>query len=593
MGGPRLRLVGALIIAAWGIGSAAVPVRAQAIPPQFREAPAASHLDAQLQTTGGLLPIAAPAPPEPPQLEPAPDHAAPSFAPADEPPPPALTPAQVEQIVADYLARREAAQAAVRADLPPPPPTIVPAAPLPDPNARLPATNPNENWSVVGRDPRLYAIWNFGPELRSTNGDFTAHFGGRTQYDTSFFSSDGVLTAPQAAGGIGPLSDSTQFRRARLRVDGTMYEQIQYVFEYEFLNDIAVTPTQPTVVTTVPAVTNAWVNFSQLPLIGNLKVGNQKDPIGLEHVQSSRFLDFIERSFNQDLFYGPFNNGYSPGITASNVVYDGRAMWAAGLFSANMNGGTNISGYGMNGDYLYVMRGVMLPFYEQGGRYMCHVGASMEFRDSDDGHVRVRTRGNIRNGPPGPLNAIYADTTYLQADTQNLLNLEGIYQWGPLMVQAEYCWSNINNAVQTVGVPVPTARGDVLVQGGYIEALYFLTGEHRQYDIQRGAFGRVIPHSNAFRVVDRCGKTCQGCGAWQIGIRYDRADLNDSGINGGQLDAVTFGVNWFINPNTKFQVNYDWTHRGSVTTFDNAAGAFSTVHSGNVVGLGTRLAIDF
>ena len=78
-------------------------------------------------------------------------------------------------------------------------------------------------------------------------------------------------------------------------------------------------------------------------------------------------------------------------------------------------------------------------------------------------------------------------------------------------------------------------------------------------------------------------------GAWQIGVRYNHLDLNDQGINGGILDNWTAGVNWFWNPNIKWQFNYTTTDR------DVAAVANPAVSpgSGRIHGFGTRLAFDF
>jgi len=494
----------------------------------------------------------------------------------------ALSEAEVERIVAAYLAKREA-EAATRpmeADMLPPP--------------NIPVPHFDSPGYVVGSDKKMSASWNHGLELESANKDFKVHIGGRTQFDTSFFSNDNHLEQPVARGGIGELQDSMQFRRARLRVDGTMYETVEFAAEYEFLNQNFVDFTQtPAVGTTVPAPTDLWVNFTHLPVLGSVKVGNQKPPIGFEHLESSRFLNFIERSFNQDLFYGPFNNGFSPGISATNTLFDKTATWTAGAYASNANGNTNIFGYGLGNDYMYVFRGTMIPFIEQDGRYLVHLGASYEIRAADDGRVRVRTRGNLRNGPPGPFNAVYADTTSLLAEDQHLLNLECVYQNGPLLIQSEYCISTIFDATNVQGIAPAGNRNDVVVHGGYIEVLYFLTGEHRAYSRERGTFDRVVPHGNAFRVLDRNGRLCEGSGAWQVGIRYDHADLNDTGVNGGILDAVTLGLNWFLNPNMKIQTNLDWTHRSAVSRFVPATGAVNNVAAGDVFGLGTRLAIDF
>ncbi|MFM9965410.1 MAG: porin, partial [Planctomycetaceae bacterium] len=77
-----------------------------------------------------------------------------------------------------------------------------------------------------------------------------------------------------------------------------------------------------------------------------------------------------------------------------------------------------------------------------------------------------------------------------------------------------------------------------------------------------------------------------GLGAWQLGVSLYHLDLDDSGLNVGQLDSMTFGINWFLNPNMKVQANYDITDRDFVNIL-NANG------SGQVHGFGMRCAFDF
>jgi phosphate-selective porin OprO/OprP len=113
--------------------------------------------------------------------------------------------------------------------------------------------------------------------------------------------------------------------------------------------------------------------------------------------------------------------------------------------------------------------------------------------------------------------------------------------------------------------------------------LYFLTGENDRYNRKTGAFDRVIPYENFFLVRDPDGNHTCGLGAWQVGVRYNYLDLNDSGINGGILHNVTAGVNWFLNPNMKVQYNYIATHRDVV----------GTAGDGWINGWGVRVAHDF
>src|SRR5690606_9057802 len=173
-----------------------------------------------------------------------------------------------------------------------------------------PASVPASEGHEVGSDLEMTASWNNGLELCTKNRDFRVRVGGRTQLDLSGFDNDPALTVPRDIGGIGPQPNSIQLRRARLRVDGTMYEVFDWAAEYDFANALAnalpQTTGQPVALT--PALTELWLTWRELPRLGNIRVGNVKEPIGMEHLESSRFLDFIERSFLQDAIFGPYNN---------------------------------------------------------------------------------------------------------------------------------------------------------------------------------------------------------------------------------------------------------------------------------------------
>ena len=77
-----------------------------------------------------------------------------------------------------------------------------------------------------------------------------------------------------------------------------------------------------------------WVNFRVVLIVGNVRVGNVKEPIGFEHLTSSRYLDFMAATpFNQDIFYGAFNNGFTPGVLFfDNWSEDDRETRSTGLF---------------------------------------------------------------------------------------------------------------------------------------------------------------------------------------------------------------------------------------------------------------------
>ena len=480
----------------------------------------------------------------------------------------------------------------------------------------------------IGSDTTLGSKWASGYQAESKQKDFKVKIGGRTQVDAVAFSAGpGPGNQPPNQGGLDPgLADTVALRRARLRVEGRMYEFYDWAAEYDFVNQLNINnEVYPTERDSGPstAVTDLWLQVRELPLLGTVRVGNQKDPFGYEHLTSSRWLNFMERSFAQDAFEAPFNNGFLPGIQVMNSTEDGSVGWQVGEFKNTSNpfGFSNSSGGSMT-----VGRLVYLPVFEDEGRKLLHLGISgrtMEPRrqytsfDLKTGlpigdeitAVRFRSRGSIRNGPPGPLNSIYADSGLLQGNWQNMIGLEFVGNNGPWSFQSEYFGSWLYNARTTSAGPLNTNGyqpapgtnvGTVYYQAGYAEVLYFLTGESRTYSKIEYRFDRPIPHNNFYAI--RGGGSGRRLsvseGAWQLGLRYNYLCLSDGEVNGGVLNGCTLGLNWLLNPNARVYFNYDFTYRDFQSTpFTKVNGVVvpsaSYDGSGCIHGFGTRLAFDF
>lgn len=420
-----------------------------------------------------------------------------------------------------------------------------------------------------GNTVSLTASWQNGLLLESADRHTKVRIGGRVQADGTWYRGNDALQ--YGPGGVGELQDALNFRRARFRIDGTMYETVDWAAEFDFVNATNTEPFLPPDNLTsvnIPAPTDLWLAFTQLPVIGNVKLGNMKPPIGMEHLTSSRFLDFLERSFMQDAFYGPFNNGFAPGIMVYDWDETESLTWAVGAFK-NVN---NIFASGIgDGEYDATGRVTLLPIYEDDGRRLIHLGISGSHRGLDEGRVRIRSRASLRSGTPGPYNPILADTGVLRGDAQSLLGAELAAVSGPLTLQAEYTASIVSDAVQD-----DVQHGTYIAQGWYAQALWFLTGEHRAYNRKTGVFDRVVPHENFH-------PRRHAPGAWQLGVRYALLDLRDSGIDSQIIQDVTLGLNWFVNPNAKLQWNYVWADRNTA-----AASVDGRMH-----GFGMRMAYDF
>ena len=195
--------------------------------------------------------------------------------------------------------------------------------------------------------------------------------------------------------------------------------------------------------------------------------------------------------------------------------------------------------------------------------------------------INFRTRDAIRTGLSAEW-PVPANTGRIAGDTAHFINGELVGVHGPWTFQSEYLVSFLDDAAPVIGNVAQPSVGTVTYHGGYAQLLYFLTGEHDNYNKQTAAFDRVIPHRNFYF---RNGGCENGPGAWQVGARYNFLDLNDKSVDGGILHNATLGLNWFLNPNLKFQFNYMATHRDAPLAGD--------LGDGWIHGFGIRTAHDF
>jgi phosphate-selective porin OprO/OprP len=446
----------------------------------------------------------------------------------------------------------------------PPPPHAPPTAT----EGSAPAPQPEKSGIL------LQAIWDNGLRFESENKQFNLHIGGAAQIDTVWLIGPQSVFALPGGGsnGIGN-AEATQIRRAILQADGGIYEQFDYSVQFDFANasndNSGLEPPSFGNLTSSPAPLNVWVQMRDVPYLGVVRVGNQDKPIGMEKNTPNTLQPFMERSDSQDAFYGPFNNGFALGISAHDWTESERITWRYGVFQP----ATNVFGVALS-QYEAGARVTALPWYEDDGQYLIHLGLGYLGGEIVQDELRVRARTLLRNGP-GFAVPILADTGELSSGKQYTVAPEFAMVLGPITVQAEYTTQFVTSVVAPNGRNV----GNVLYQGGYAEVLYFLTGEHQNYVRRDGVFGRVEPLHDFHWKKSESGP---GTGAWQVGVRFSYLNLNDNGIQGGQLYDWTVGLNWFLNPNIKVQLNYIAEHRD-----------VPGVPEGWINGVGMRAAFSF
>jgi len=409
----------------------------------------------------------------------------------------------------------------------------------------------------------LTASWNYGLQFASRDDVFRVHVGGRLQFDYGWNAAS--QTVQFGPGGTGEFADGAYFRRARLRIDGTMYQHFEWVAEFDFANDIENDTSSSTQTFGSPSFKDVWFGVNDLPYLGTLRVGWMKEPIGFEHLTSTRWRNFMETSPGTDSL-----SLRSPGVLVHDWGADERVTWTFGFFHAqNDNFGFGVG----DGQYAETGRLSWLPWYEDDGRELLHMGFGATHRHLVNDQIDLHARPSVRTEPSALLPSL-AETGTITATTQEVVNVELAGVYGPWTLQSEYACTFIHDAVVSNRPPL----GTLFYQGAYVELLYFLTGEYRAYDRRDAVFDRVIPLRNFNIWNGECG-----CGAWQVGIRYGYLDLQNKGVNGATLNDIVLGLNWFLNPNAKVQWNLAIDHRESTPPGS----------SGWTYIFGGRVALDF
>lgn len=336
-----------------------------------------------------------------------------------------------------------------------------------------------------------------GLKVGTDDGEFKFQVGGRAMMDAAYTDEDSTR-----------LGNGAELRRARLFAAGTMYRDWFYKAQLDFAGDSV-------------AVKDFYMGYQGFKPV-KITFGNHKEPFSLEELTSSKYITFMERALPNA--FAPSRN---TGVSASTHG----AKWgaSAGYFfdGVKNESAPKSQGWGLTG------RAHFAPIAEKDR--VIHLGAGAGYRGSDGANeLRFRER------PESHITSTRLVDTGTLPDYENmtLYNLESAMVYGPFSLQGEY---------MRVAVEQGATGSDPDFSGWYVFGSYFITGEHRPYKASSGTFGRVRPGS----IVGRGGH-----GAWELAARYSTIDLSDSGIDGGEENNITVGLNWYATPNIRFMANY-------------------------------------
>lgn len=341
---------------------------------------------------------------------------------------------------------------------------------------------------------------------------------------TGLFQADAIWFAQDVASKltVGDIQDVVDFRRARLAGIGKVADNVSYIVEMDFAF-----PGRPNFM-------DVWLDVDQLSGLGHVRVGHWRQPFGMDGLTGVRVLPFLERALPFAFF--PFRQ---TGMGAYNTAFDEQLTWAFSgyKFGADFFGGNFADrGYGL------ATRVTMLPCYDEQANRLVHVGGAYSHNRPANSRILFANTPEVGAAAGGPQGfdlavPLFVNTGFLPAASTNLFGAELAAASGSFYAQSELVYAVVDRE----------DAANNTFPGFYVFAAYLLTGEHRPYNRKTGVFGRVEPHEDF-------GKG--GCGAWEVAARWSYIDLNDGDVNGRRLADTTIGLNWYLNPYTKFQLNY-------------------------------------
>ncbi|MCG2639735.1 porin [Bradyrhizobium sp. CCBAU 11434] len=395
---------------------------------------------------------------------------------------------------------------------------------------------------------------------------------------------DTASTVPQK------LDSGENVRRARIGIVGKFFGDWNYSLIYDFGGTAdgfgGTGAAGGTAVGFLPGggtsgIENAYLSYTGLKPFGGkmaVEAGVMDIAWTLDESTSSNDIMFMERA--------------SAGIIAQNIAAGdfrsavGTRWWndqlwmgayVTGPTTGAIHSASSVSPPGSSEQYGAVARIAGNPV--SGNGYSVHVGADAEWLIQPPRNLVTQAqtltlsdRPELRIDPT----TLISTGAIANVSGAQVYGVEAAATYGSFIAQGEYYWFNVDRTANT-GLP-PLGASSLKFDGGYAQVGYVLTGESRAYNAASASYGGIKP-ANPFSLAGG------GWGAWEIAGRVSTMNLNDqlataAGIAGGRQTIYTAALNWYVNNNVRFMLDYlhgDISKQASATSSVNTGSTFNAV----------------
>lgn len=417
-------------------------------------------------------------------------------------------------------------------------------------NAAIPVKGPAPQSGVVVTMP------NNRPTICTADNQSCVAITSRVHWDVG-----GYDYRPNTAGTVPQKLDSGEnVRRARIGVVGKFFNDWNFALIYDFggsSDGFGGTAPGSLPGGGTSGIENAFISYTGLKPFGGkmaIEAGIMDLPWTLDEATSSNDIVFMERAsagvIAANIAAGDFRSA-AGARWWNDVVWAG--AYVTGPTTGQIHSASSVAPNGATEQYGAVARvaGQLIS----GNGYSFHLGGDAEWLIQPSRNlvtaaqtVTLSDRPELRIDPT----TLISTGAIANASSAQAYGVEAAGTYGPLFVQGEYYWFNVDRNANT-GLP-PIGAPSLQFQGGYVQAAYALTGETRAYNPATASYGGIKP-AHPFSLDGG------GWGAWEIAGRFSTIDLNNrlgtiTGIAGGRQNVYTLALNWYVNGNVRFMLDY-------------------------------------
>ena len=333
--------------------------------------------------------------------------------------------------------------------------------------------------------------------------DYRYKFGAQISYDIAY-----IDTADESY-------FANDWRRVRLYHQGSFFDKkLFYELEYSFTGN---NHYKDIFVGYEDKIKNLNTSY-------RVKAGNVKIPFSLDSYSSSKNITFMERALTDA--FGETRKLGGELLLGSDIYSAHINLFAAGFSnSIDQRVRDEINQPGFSSRITYAQKFSKHHIVSVGGAYFSQdmKGKDVKFNESAEAKL---------------MNKKYISASVKKVDTLSKENIEVLYIYNKYSLQAEYT----SAMLRAINKNKLNQYQDYKFYGYYIQGSYFLIGSGRKYKISTATLGKIKPKIG---------------GALEFAMRYSYLNLNDADEdnNGAQSD-YNFGLNWYINRETRLMFNY-------------------------------------